>query len=312
MIAVTIGVGSPFDEMAQCSANRLRALTGLKTYVLDRDTMHKWIDSREINRWGSVSCTILKFKLFEIFPNVESILYFDADLVYLRKWEPRILSGAESFICVRDHWFHPYIQAEACRAGMPADAYFNIGFFIASRRYHAESLQAALGRLDFVYEIKSPLFEQTALNRTLYDLRTPIQYLDRRFNFMAWSADGEAARSIPVIAAHKPFRRDRGLDVDITMELLRKQPSEIHLLGNDLDEETAATMYNTVIKVTSDSSDPDCLELRDDHTIKGDDPDKVYWYLFRDNSGPRLSIFSRDCVTWELQPGKDDSWERVC
>src|SRR5205085_829647 len=98
MIAVTIGIGPVYAEMAERAAERVRAHTGLPTYVLGQAEFERWIPARHIAQWGPLACMALKFHLFDIFPETDDVLYFDADLVFLRPWDPRAFAGSSRFL----------------------------------------------------------------------------------------------------------------------------------------------------------------------------------------------------------------------
>ena len=134
MIAVTIGVGDKWREIAECSTDSVRERTGLETRVLGEEAMAKY---------GFVQPHWLKFRLFEEFPEAETILYFDADTIFLQEWDPRVFARRSEFICVRDRDEYENIRSESRLIDVPANMYFNGGFFIANRTHHAALLHKA-------------------------------------------------------------------------------------------------------------------------------------------------------------------------
>jgi len=174
MIAVTIGVGPFYGEMARLAAERVRTFTGLPTLILGDEAYRSHVDARHIAAIGPMASTALKTRLFELCPDYDDILYFDADLVFLAPWDPRAFAGTERFVCVRDSWYLDFIQAEAARLGVPCERYFNAGFFIASREAHAGILAESYRRFAECYERGYGLFDQGLLNLVFHEHGLPL------------------------------------------------------------------------------------------------------------------------------------------
>ena len=128
MLAVTIGVGKKWRKLAALAAESVRAQTGLETRILGDDTLA---------RFRLTDPQHLKFRLFDACPDADDLLYFDADTIFLQRWDPRVFAGRGEFICVRDREDEENIRREAQLAALPASMYFNSGFFIAHRAHHA-------------------------------------------------------------------------------------------------------------------------------------------------------------------------------
>lgn len=188
MIAVTIGCGERYGLMAKLAARKAEEATGLPIHILgDRDCEALKVPSPHY----------LKLYLFKLFPNASSILYFDADLFFLRKWDPITLAGRSEIVCVRDRWSWGCIEADAARAEVPVREYFNTGLLILNREVHEEWLdrtQQELGTIEY-----GGLYEQTYLNWTRWKLRLPVLFLPKKWNYLGWES---APANEEVIGAH--------------------------------------------------------------------------------------------------------------
>jgi hypothetical protein len=304
MIAVTIGVGAMYGEMARLAARRVQAATGLPVRILGEAELGSHVDERHRRRWGAVACNCLKFALFDLIPD-DDILYFDADLVFLRPWDPRPFAGSRELLCVRDQWFLDFIQVEAACAGVAADDYFNFGFFIASRAHHAAALREVAAHLDLVDELGLVLFEQTVANIVLHGMRLPIRYLDRCYNFLGFAEDSEAARLLPVLGAHAILRRVGTREKSTTLEFLRRPPAPPPP-APAIDETLAARLRGKTMSVRRARDAGHLVELRSDQTIgAGWSEDATYWYPLANAGRSAVSLFSRDHRACELVLGTD-------
>lgn len=190
MIAVTIGVGEGWKQCAMRAAARVRVMTGLHVEIIDR------------NDFGDVHPAWLKLKIPELFPK-RDILYFDSDVLFMRKWDVRGMFEAmgRPFMAVPDVRSQP-VLAECQNFGIPfPDWYLNTGLFVFGRE-HTPILDAA-------WE-KRPQFgswlEQTALNHALLHSGAEVCRLPRTFNTLLWPGhddySAEALRARPEIVLH--------------------------------------------------------------------------------------------------------------
>lgn len=172
MIAVTIGVGSTWRTVAELAAERCRKMTGLRTAIMDDETM---------SRHSLRKPHHLKFRLFDEFPDADTILYFDADTIFLRPWDVRGHRHTADFVCVPDLARENVVISEARSIGIPAETYFNSGLFIASRSIHERMFHLAE---DMSGQFFSTFHDQTYLNSARDRLGLHATYLDRRFNHL--------------------------------------------------------------------------------------------------------------------------------
>ena len=193
-VAVTIGVG-PYARLAHLAAREVESLTGLTPVILGDDAFAAS---------GLEHPDFLKFRLFDLV-DAENIFFFDADIVCLERWDPAAHFGSPRLVCVRDSAI-PAVRAEATRWGLPAEEYFNAGFFIASRAHHAEWLRRAEAQR---FAHPTDLFAQSPLNAARYELGIPLCLLDRRYNWVRYGGSS-LSHDTPVVMAHKlaPNRHD--------------------------------------------------------------------------------------------------------
>lgn len=174
MIAVTIGVGEKHELLARLSARTCEKHAGLKAFILG---VH------EMARHRVKKPHHLKFRLFQEFPEAEAILYFDADTIFLRAFDPSPFQNVPELVCVRDVWERNWIREDAERLGIAAKDYFNSGMFIVNRTHHQPMLETAEG---LVGKVISQYNDQSVLNAARAQLGIPLRLLDKAFNFIAF------------------------------------------------------------------------------------------------------------------------------
>lgn len=185
MIAVTIGVGRKWKILAELAAKSCRENTGLETYILDEDAMV---------RYGFSTPHHLKYKLFHEFPDADSILYFDADVVFLQSFPAHAFLGRKEFVCVRDRYeSSESVNHEARMLGLRPEEYFNSGFFIVHRAVHEiflEKAQWLTGRRPSRFK------DQSYLNGARHMLGSPILYLPRKYNMLAFDLAADTSQIV--------------------------------------------------------------------------------------------------------------------
>lgn len=132
MIAVTIGVGDDWYDFAKWTAGYVERNLGLKTYIIGEEFLKYSFSPNGEDISKRASC--IKFLLFDIFPGVDRIMFFDADWRPVRKFN--ILDY------VPDEGKLYFCQDEdkdnlGLKYGLPPNRYFNAGWFVASRKHHA-------------------------------------------------------------------------------------------------------------------------------------------------------------------------------
>jgi lipopolysaccharide biosynthesis glycosyltransferase len=170
MIGVTVGVG-PYEKTAFLAAARARDMTGLNITVLDEGMLR----NSSLN-----DPYVARLAIFNVV-DADCVMYFDADIVMLKPWNPRSWEDAPSFVAVRDQFIDRY----GGDADLSSETYVNSGFFIAQRRSHAALLAEAY---DLWLQNGSELAmgDQTALNAALSAKSVPIELLPEEYNFMRY------------------------------------------------------------------------------------------------------------------------------
>jgi hypothetical protein len=184
MIAVTIAVGERHEQLAEQAAASVEWSTGLRAYVL-RETPGEWQPAK------------YKLKLLEMFSS-ESVLYFDADTYFVRKWDVRQFDGDTEFIAVRDMPSGAR-DADCYRYDIDRERYFNSGIWIANNRNHGRAFHLAHVLCHSpTYQTRFK-YEQTALNVAIQRLAVPVRFLDNRYN---WLCDPKVKRPDEPVVIH--------------------------------------------------------------------------------------------------------------
>jgi len=169
VIGVTIGTGD-WKSQARRAAHRMERMTGLRCYVIEEDA------------YGCDHPSWLKCHIHRLFPEQDSFLVFDADILALRPWEPCALfemSGRAFMGVPEPNSSAVRAQCEEWEIGFP-DVYLNGGLLIFGRE-HAPVWDRTWSR----HPEGGAWMEQTALNRALIDEAVEVCRLPRRFNLLA-------------------------------------------------------------------------------------------------------------------------------
>ena len=291
MVAVTIGVGE-YRALAERAAGSIRQMTGLDTIILD--------DAHFASSGYKLS-HFLKLKLFDLV-RAEWILYFDADIVSLAPWNPRIFAERNALIAVADR--PGPISIPECRLwGFPVSEYFNAGFLILNRDLHSRWLVAT----DEFAKSQPPMPfpEQSPMNIMRHRLGLKIDLLDRRYNWVGYG-HGSLCYRMPVFMAHtlNPHskmanldyfegRFDLGLAIDIGV--------------NEQETALLKEQYVTLVR----GFQPVTVLLARNGTVqpRGTPLGGDYWFVRDSDKGPVLVIASEGEIVLEFVRCSSHVWE---
>lgn len=173
MLIVCIGVGDQWGEVAETSAQRMSSMTGLE-HVVVRDMFYPAIHPS----W-------LKCHVARKFPDEESFLVMDADMLCLQPWQPQRMfeDMRRPFMAVSDSRCENTLkECEALGIPFPS-VYMNGGLTIFGREH-----QYIWNDVWKRHPICGRYLEQGSLNLSLLLLDPQMCRLPDRFNFVTYQA----------------------------------------------------------------------------------------------------------------------------
>jgi len=290
--AVTIGVGA-YAELAQLAAREFQQRTGLQALVLGES---------EFAESGLEHPALLKFRLFDLL-DFDDLLYFDADVVCLADWDPRPLLGGAAIACVRERMV-PLILDESARWGVPPEEHFNSGMFTVNRHHHALWLRRAEARRR---DFPTSLNDQLPLNAARRDLRIPLNFLDRQYNWLGFGASS-LSHELPVVLAHRlaPGRQDLNL-------AYFKGDYELFEPGMRVDGEAARDLGGRTFAYYDEGGGRRVFQFRHDGTvIPPQGPEEPgYWFVHESHGRPTLALASETTVLHQFVRVLSGAWVAV-
>ncbi len=174
MVGVTIGVGDWWREAATLGAARAKHYLGIDTIILTEDHMQ---------RFGVAHPWWLKTIVFDLVPN-DTVLYFDADLIWSDHWDLSPYEFRPELCCARDLCHAPWIAGEADKIDIHPRDYFNAGLFIANAEHHLAWMQMTMRLAIDKRTASFSWFDQSLMNLARASSQTPVHFLPQRFNFI--------------------------------------------------------------------------------------------------------------------------------
>lgn len=190
-VGVTIAVGAEYEGLAQQAVERFRRFTGCDVVVLNDD---------HFRASGLRHPSQLKFRLLDLV-NAEQLVYFDADAFVRQPWNVTAVANSQAFCATRAFWFEPWVERLGQLYGF-GDRVVCSGVMLVHRKHHgsvlrlAEQLQPASD--EFLGHFNA---EEIAISTALHLLKVPIQFLERRFNWVQYGR-GDLHHMANVVVAH--------------------------------------------------------------------------------------------------------------
>jgi len=172
-VAVTIGIGKHLDY-AKKSSEYVRNYLGLETRIITDEHLDYGIPSLDFTR----KVFSIKFSIFDIFPDIERVMYHDCDWRPVRQFDlmPYIPDPKGLYFCV-DRVETEHVQDLERQYGLPPKTYCNAGWFVANREQH-QMLQHCKNHY---FDYPKLYDDQCVLNQVNKD---KITIADRRLNVM--------------------------------------------------------------------------------------------------------------------------------
>jgi 2-polyprenyl-3-methyl-5-hydroxy-6-metoxy-1,4-benzoquinol methylase len=184
MIAVTIGVGEKYKRYAEKSAEMVRDLLGMETRIISDEHLSYAVEGGEMKD----KVYSLKFKIFDIYPDIDRVMYFDCDWRPVKKFSLQEFTPNESELYfVVDRIENDHVKGLEKRYKLNKGTYFNAGWFVASREHKPlfDFCNDNYWKYDKVW------FDQCVMNQVF---QNKVTYADRRLNIM--NIDGREALGI--------------------------------------------------------------------------------------------------------------------
>jgi len=170
--AVTIGINEPYLTYAQKGCKEVEKLLGIETKIITEEFLEYCVGDHEQERIWS-----LKFSIFDIFPEVDTIMYFDVDWRPLQKFN--ILSycpDKDKIYFVQDRSEFWFIQDLEKNYNLIPGTYVNAGWFVINKQ-HKHFFDYC--KYNFTFFNRSFYGDQCIINQVLKD---KITFADKRLN----------------------------------------------------------------------------------------------------------------------------------
>jgi hypothetical protein len=290
MVAVTIGVGK-YGTMARYAAKAVHEMTNLDTVILDE---------RHFAESGLASPHFLKLRIFDLV-DADAVMFFDADMVCLNKWDPKLVANPNAIVAVADRQ-HPLIT-EACRKwGIALGEYFNTGLLILDRTLHRKWLNET--ELFTKSHPPMPLYDQTPLNIVRHRLGLSLDLIDRRHNWIGFG-NGLLCYQVPVFMAHTLCADSKMANIDFFEGRLQLK-SDIHL---EINEAETVRLRGQWLSLNGDVRKIR-IYLNHDGTIRPFDSPAGgnYWCVVDGHKSPVLVVASETEAIQTFTKISDDRW----
>lgn len=174
LTAVTIGIGNEYETYSKLACNEVTKYLNLETRIITADYLNLGIGETFEDKLAS-----LKFLIFDIFPELDRVMYFDGDWKPLRSFNVEELCPVNDkayFVTDRsDYW---EVQNLERMYGFEPGTYVNAGWFIINKE-HKHLLERC--KQEYLIFPKSYYKEQDTFN---YVFRNDMLLADKRLNVL--------------------------------------------------------------------------------------------------------------------------------
>jgi hypothetical protein len=174
--AVTLGVGNnDFIEMAKFHGDLVKEYLGLEVRIIGDEYKH--LGFKKSHWYPSITYATIKISIFNIYPDLDRIVFFDADWRPVRPFNifDYCPDPEKIYFTIDRNLYSEDVKELEVKYNIKPGKYFNSGFFIVSRnakKYFDEAYEN-------FYQYDEKYFDQCVLNHVLKD---KITYADKRLN----------------------------------------------------------------------------------------------------------------------------------
>ena len=301
MAGVTLGLGA-YRGRAEIAARQFAWATGLPAAVVEDRDLDRVRNLISTHGPADLAAREIPFvtKLFVLdLVDRDRVVYFDADLLYVNRWDPLKLDP-DCLHVVRDRDWFGSVQADCHVWDIPADRYFNTGLLVLNRRLHLPVLREAArcwsSRTD------SPFHDQGRINAAACHLGARIHWLHRDHNALGDDRTCEVGRF-----AVKGIHLGGGYPESAYSTLLAAHQGR----GIECFVPREGAVGTWTYERRSETRE---MELREDGTVgRGSADCERYWRVWLAGGVPTLGVFGcsggEDTITETFHAVRDgDVW----
>lgn len=181
---------APYPRWARCAARRFREATGFECRV---------IGEAELGRRPADHYDLMRTRMFwpRLLPDADVAVNVDADLMFLRGWDPRPYCADGALVAVRTRsWWNRTVAEHFAARGI--DPNWVVGGLWAAPRSAAPVFEECADRWGELSQLAN--HDVGALSRVLEDRKHPIRFVDQRAQWLHWDRLGPR---VGVIAMHE-------------------------------------------------------------------------------------------------------------
>lgn len=181
-VAVTIGIDmGPYEDdtpmwyrtayrrLAAWSCGHVEQNLQIETRIVGKEYLHLGV--------GRFPASTVKLALFDIFPDIDRLIFFDADWRPVRKFNLfDYCPDPEKLYFTKERQPAKMIHDLEDKYGLERNRYFNGGFFVATRKHHAHLFRRAK---ENYHKYSEKWVDQCVMNQ---DFNSEVTLADKRLN----------------------------------------------------------------------------------------------------------------------------------